>query len=168
MSQRGRRYRLLFFNVGFLSGGIVLNRLLRLQYNLSYYPAEVLNRAAGILRMRGYMLGNGLRLCRRQIVTPINVFNGTIGKLIGIASRNLGKGLLLIPRCVDFDLQVSRFPSVMHRRVKSTVGVRPNARENGQIRPPNIAWAASQPFFESGVRGNSRRSLQFVLEYNFC
>jgi hypothetical protein len=95
-----------FFNFGFLSGEIVLNRLLRLQHNLSYYPAEILNRAAGILRMRGYMLGNGLRLCRRQIVTPINVFNGAIGKLIRIASRNLGERLLLIPRCVDFDLQV--------------------------------------------------------------
>jgi hypothetical protein len=54
-----------FFNFGFLSGELVLNRLLRLQHNLVHYPTKVLNRAAGILRMRGYMLGNGLRLRRR-------------------------------------------------------------------------------------------------------
>src|SRR5258707_11840311 len=44
-----------FFNFGFLSGQLVLNRLLRLQHNLVHYPTKVLNRAAGILTMRGYI-----------------------------------------------------------------------------------------------------------------
>jgi hypothetical protein len=82
MRQQGRRYLFFIFNVGFLSGELVLLRqldLLRLQHNLTYHPAD---RAAGILGMRGYMLGKGLRLHRLQIVTPINAFNSAAGKCI--------------------------------------------------------------------------------------
>ena len=51
--------------------------------------------------MRGYMLGKGLRLCRRQIVTPINAFNSEAGKSIRIKSRKPSERLFLIPRLIE-------------------------------------------------------------------
>jgi hypothetical protein len=48
--------------IGVFSDVRVLNELLGLQHDLAHNPLEVSYRAAGVLRMRGYMLGEGLRL----------------------------------------------------------------------------------------------------------
>ena len=48
--------------IGVFSDVHVLNELLGLQHDLAHNPLEVSYRAAGVLRMRGYMLGEGLRL----------------------------------------------------------------------------------------------------------
>jgi len=89
-------FYLFSFNFGFLGGEL---DLLRLQHN--HVPYCAAHRAAGILRMRGYMLGISFRLYRLQIVTPINVFNGAAGKSIRITSRKPSECLFLILRLVD-------------------------------------------------------------------
>lgn len=92
--------------IGVLSDVLVLNEFLRPPHNLPHNPVEVSYRVAGILRMRGYMLGEGLRLRRRHIITPMNVFNSATGKSIRIASCKLGeRPFLILPHFEDDDLQ---------------------------------------------------------------
>jgi len=90
--------------IGVFSDVRVLNELLGLQHDLAHNPLEVSDRAAGILRMCGYMLSEGLRLRSRHIIRPIEVFNGATGKC-RIAIRKLSERLFpILHRFVDGDL----------------------------------------------------------------
>src|SRR5215813_14742590 len=63
-------------------------------HNLAHYPTEVLNRAARIFGVGGYMLGERLLLRPDQVVAPIEVINRLASDILRIAGHHLGERLL--------------------------------------------------------------------------